>query len=243
MIHFFGHSLLQRSRGVGDPLTFMTLLENRFDICPVEDNLTDNIVVCSEERILYFLKKTKNIDCAVIFHSNPVFYFNPFMDRDHWKNSNSTEELEKDFRLFNFYPASNKDKWSGKRLSELKISPKLAVQPILTYEEFYHSPDLAKNRFEGALVLIDMYCKAQKIPVIHCPMKEFIPSWFQFSSGIVDYSIQEYAKHNHPHYVGRISPDSNTTLDGRKKTNNTVSEEGNREIADKLGAYIDQLLN
>jgi hypothetical protein len=36
----------------------------------------------SEERILFELKKTKNLDLAIIFHSQPHFIFIPNADRD-----------------------------------------------------------------------------------------------------------------------------------------------------------------
>jgi len=242
MIHFFGHSMLRRSQRAGDPDTFMDILEKKYDICPTGKNFTDNIVVCSEERILYFLKKVKNISCAVIFHSIPTYYFTPYMDRDNWKNTNAFEELELDGRHFNFYSNANKDKWPDQRESDLKITSKLAVNAVMTYESFYHSPDLAKNRFEGALVLIDRYCTAKKIPVIHCPRKTHIPSWFKFTSGIVDFNIQEYDNHLHPEYIGRFSADSGFTHDNRPKTNNSISIEGNQQIAEKLSLYLDQLL-
>lgn len=79
-LQIFGYSLtnsfykpeIHDNQGQG-PKTFVDLLHDKFNT--VSDPSLRGIPMCSEERILYNLKKTKEIDVAIIVHSQPVFWF------------------------------------------------------------------------------------------------------------------------------------------------------------------------
>jgi hypothetical protein len=60
------------------PDHFITLLKEYFNANIVHSGITQ----CSEERILFNLKKTKKLDLAVVFHSPPYNIFVPSWDRD-----------------------------------------------------------------------------------------------------------------------------------------------------------------
>lgn len=75
-IGFYGHSMAQWERQ--QPFSYITKIKDHFDA---------TIINCaapmgSEERILFNLKKTKNLDLAIVFHSSPDFIFVPSEKRD-----------------------------------------------------------------------------------------------------------------------------------------------------------------
>ena len=108
---------------------------------------------------------------------------------------------------------------------------KQRLTAFLNYYDFFTTPEVNKNRFYGALIQIDQYCTHKKIPVIHCPKSPtHIPSWFKFTSGIVDYELGLSQNDNHPFRASY------------GKSDNAVTKEGNEQIAKKLIEYIDQLL-
>lgn len=103
------------------------------------------------------------------------------------------------------------------------------VEKIVKFQQEYMlSPDLIRNRYLGALIQIDQYCTAKKIPVIHCVKPEEIPNWFKFSSGIVDTDLKKLAAEHFAGYATSV---------------NSVSDEGNRIIADRLEKYILSLID
>ena len=56
--------------------------------------------------------------------------------------------------------------------------------------KFFWNADLQMNRHLGALIQIDQYCTVKQIPVIHfVHVQKMLPSWFKFTSGIVDTEI------------------------------------------------------
>lgn len=241
-IQFFGHSITNISREF--PIkTFVDLVLEKYQAtCQSHSR---GIPLCSEERILYDLKKTKNMDVAVIFHTNEDFYFFLTDKRDH--NVMDESELNQKFSegnhgfgegLYGLSADKAKDKavencsWEGFKTSEIK---KLVVD----HQNLMLSKDLMRNRYFGALIQIDQYCTSKGIPVIHCPLdKHSIPNWFKFTSGIVDYEINAYNYKNLGWGTGQINPH----YIGYQKSDNAISEEGNILIAEKLYAYIDQLL-
>lgn len=75
-IGVYGHSITMYLADEKDH--FITLLKNHFDARIVHSG----IVQCSEERILFNLKKTKQLDLAIIFHSAPHYLFIPAWNRD-----------------------------------------------------------------------------------------------------------------------------------------------------------------
>jgi hypothetical protein len=75
-IGIYGHSIARWGRK--QPYSFITLLQDHFDAKIVNSGCTH----CSEERILFELKKSKNLDLAMIFHSRVDCMFVPGWDRD-----------------------------------------------------------------------------------------------------------------------------------------------------------------
>jgi hypothetical protein len=180
----------------------------------------------SEERILYNLKKLHNIDLALIFHGSPNFFFCPTLEADSgikkdswWKYNSKT--------LFRRFPYVTKDRPKDMFNYELIDIDSYRT----TYQSFienFNTPDLNHNRFYGALMQIDQYVTAKNIPTIHFTIKNTIPPWFKFTSGIVDTEISEYQNSGPFKGSYQYSP-------------NAITEEGNKVIYDKLTNYISQL--
>ena len=164
-LQIFGYSLTNsfykserhENQGQG-PKTFVDLLHDRFDT--TSDPSLRGIPMCSEERILYNLKKTKDIDVAIIIHSQPVFWFF-FLDNRDLRVMN-----EKD--LTNFFEVTAKNK-PGDLTSlyhdELPFSIEEVEKIVKFQQDYMLTPDLIRNRYLGALIQIDQYCTAKKIPV------------------------------------------------------------------------------
>jgi hypothetical protein len=173
----------------------------------------------SEERILLELKKTKNLDLAIIFHSEPQYMFLVDCDRD--IGLNSISDARADY-LFNKFA----DEHHKKFVNKFKNSDTF-IQSINAYKEFFYNPDLQLNRFYGALIQIDQYLKVKNIPAIHVVMEKTIPTWFNFTSGIVDTKIMHLTKLHLPP-KGEWSP-------------NCITKEGNALIADILKGIVEEL--
>ncbi len=135
----------------------------------------------SEERILYELKKTPELDLAVIFHSEPQYLFLPGCDRD--IGLNHLREHRAQYLFENWDIDFNRT--HNSKFLEKFGTPQRFMDAISTYKEFYYTPDLQMNRFTGALIQIDQYCTAKNIAVIHI-WNNAIPNWFKFSSGIIN---------------------------------------------------------
>ena len=182
----------------------------------------------SQERILFDLKKTKELDLAVIFHSIPNFVFLPSCQRDLtlkelndkafylWKemSSNPTELAKAKEQYFSY---------GG--IKETFEDIQVFMNTVALYKKFLYHPDLNMNRYIGALVQTDQFITAKKIPCIHVAIKEKLPHWFKFTSGTVDYELAElekkYRKIQYP---------------------NNISAEGQQVFADALIKKIDELL-
>jgi hypothetical protein len=76
-IGLYGHSMAQWT--TKQPFSFGTKLVDHFNA----DIVNSGCAQGSEERILFELKKTKKLDLAIIFHSNPDFFFVPSYNRDY----------------------------------------------------------------------------------------------------------------------------------------------------------------
>jgi hypothetical protein len=76
-IGLYGHSIASWQRQ--DTWSYITKIKNLYNA-----NIVNfGVAQCSEERILFELKKTKKLDLAIIFHSNPDFMFVPSQPRDY----------------------------------------------------------------------------------------------------------------------------------------------------------------
>lgn len=229
-IQFYGHSICKKKEKANVE-TFVDILEKKF----ISTSDRYGLAMCSEERILYNLKKTKKIDIAIIFHSSPQIYFIPgIFDRDF--NKQTSDELLKFTEDSDFLEINNITKNDFINLIEL-------------YQKYSITPDLLTNRFYGALIQIDQYCLSKNIKVIHCPYHhKTIPSWFKFKSGIVDYSISymQYTDTIDLNNGEFLTDDKNCIIPNLykcsySKSDNAITSEGNNIIAEKISNYIYQL--
>lgn len=172
----------------------------------------------SEERILYELKKTKNLDIAVIFHSRPGAMFIPNSNRDMYVTYRGLKSSV-DYQ-WNHLIKSNYIR---------KVFPDLQTfyDTFNFYMSYLSTPDLEKNRFEGALLAIDSYCLSDKIKlVIHVPCLKYIPNWFSFRSGVVNEDLIELS----------LQQDNSNNP-------NCLNDGINERIAEVLGMLIEPYIN
>lgn len=137
----------------------------------------------SEERILFDLKKTKNLDLAVVFHSQPSYMFMPKCKRD--IDINGIKQARFDYLWDNETIDSHMDTFFvyGGIKEAFDNDKKLFIETMSNYKEFLHHKDLAENRFAGALVQIDQYLAFLNIPVVHACARHIMPPWFKFTTG------------------------------------------------------------
>jgi hypothetical protein len=239
-LYVFGNSITFRKPVMtrNSPKTFVDILFEKYNV-PDYDHLY-SAACCSEERILYFLKKIKEIDIAIIFHSLPEFFFVPALERDfnaigennyfwtdpNWNHLNILASVQEDkpitlheWRMLRNY--INFDNFT---------TSKNFKSDFYSYIKYFHTHDLCHNRHYGALAQIDQYLTHMKIPVIHCTLPRSCPTWFKFNSGIVDTEISKFQYTIHPNHCSHA------------KVANAVDEEGNKIIADTLIGYIEQLV-
>lgn len=244
-IKLFGHSMLRRlnSWGASRKLrnhqsgvaTFYDLLADRYNMKGVDHHdLATSITCCSEERILYFIKKQGNpLDIVVILHSPFWFVFNPSFNRDFPLSHVTPHDIE-DVRDHDegwlYYPTAIRDRFLGDKYRGEPDDGK--INKIITnYGRYFSSIDLQRNRYHGALIQIDQYLSAKNIYAIHLPWdRHHVPSWFTFTSGPVLHDLQEMA-HSPAHW--KTSYHAST---------NSVSPEGNQIIADAISEKIDEWL-
>lgn len=184
---------------------------------------------CSEERILFNIKKSQPFDIAIIMHGDPGFIFCPTFHRDLHKHS------DRDFidfnKSYNYYPGSLKDEKQTDESKLIQLTPEETKQAVETYQKYFFTPETNRNRFYGALIQIEQYLKFKNIPVIHCPQHQHdIPKWFTFTSGPVLYDIAGMQHDNSPYYCGY------------NKSSNAVNEEGNEIIFNKIAEQINLLI-
>jgi hypothetical protein len=100
------------------------------------------------------------------------------------------------------------------------------------FRKYLYHHDLQMNRYYGALIQIDQYFTAKKIPVVHCCYrKEWFPSWFKFESGVVDWTICPMQHESSEWYIR----DQNLS-------ENSVNPDGNKIIFEKLLSLINQAI-
>ena len=225
-IGFYGHSASCWAKfPIYDEVSFIDKIVERYQANLINFGVPQG----SEERILFELKKTKQIDLAVIFHSMPKFLFLPGARRDVditdigqrkasylWEEKSTDNESLESFR---------NDYFSYGGIKENFKEIELFVAAMGLYHEFLYHPDLQMNRFYGALCQIDQYVTNKHIPTVHIYNSKAIPSWFKFSSGViaddVETACKTYYKIGYP---------------------NNVSLEGQSVIADLLSVHIDHVL-
>lgn len=221
-IHIFGHSICLQSKS--DIPSFVDILVAKYNIIP--NNV--HIAVCgSEERILYFLKKVKDpIDIAIIFHGDPNFVFVPPLERDIQPSTGKEPFYSSKNNVYvNYFKNIPQDK-SQPVVSKVHINDFVRAKDL--FLKYFYTPDLNANRHYGALIQIDQYLKYKNIKAIHCVLEKTLPTWFDFTNGIVDTEITQLQ-----------TPNSLYACDHRFSLNR-INKEGNEYIASKLIHYIEK---
>ena len=209
-IGFYGHS----NCAYRGPASFIDIVANRLNGTAVNHGVKQG----SEERILYELKKTHNIDLAIVFHCLPRFLFLPGCDRDIDTNSFRAKRAEDIFRndhLDTEFTATNQPVFK-----KVFNNNENFFNAVNTYRQYFYDPDLTLNRYYGALLQIDQYLAFKNIKALHVlPRQNNVPNWFTFKSGTVDYDImnvfEKYPAKN-PFFL------------------NLTTEEGNIIVAEKI---------
>jgi hypothetical protein len=140
----------------------------------------------SEERILHSLKKTKNIDIAVIFHSLPSFMFLPQCNRDiqitEFDDAKS-EYLWQDRQSTNKITQAKQQYFNFGGIKDAFHEEAIFINTLQSYYKFLYTPELHVDRFNGAFIQIDQYCSTKNIKAIHVPARNNFPSWYKLTSG------------------------------------------------------------
>lgn len=228
----FGSSVTSMKEHDHQPPTFVDLLferYGRFDPFYATYRARSR---CSEERILYFLKKIGHIDFAVIFHGYPHHEFCPASTEDFhhgWIDDEDRDYMQAAGIKRNFFNDISKDIPTTTDLLDFTLEPYEAQDLLREHSEKFYNIDLQLNRFHGSLFMIDQHLVDNGIKAVHCITKTHIPSWFTFRSGPVEtrFSSWQYS----PPYCCDYS-----------QSNNAINEEGNCIIADTLTAHIEKAL-
>ena len=241
-IQIFGHSIAAGNlHSINNKPFFDTwsdLLLKKYDSENFCNHQIKYTIMPSEERHLLNLKSksVSGVELAIIFHSHPRFNFMPSCTRDWMKQP--INEIEDDV-INGLSLGMTITPYSESTLTNITSAE--VIQAIESNHRFFHNPELNMNRYYGALIQIDQFCTAKKIPVIHCVLdRKFIPKWFKFSSGIVDYTLASFQRH-HLDLDDGTSVD-NPYLSSYNKSHNTINEEGNKIIFNKLDSYIQAMI-
>jgi hypothetical protein len=226
-IVFFGHSFLRTANKFTEHKnfnnTFVDMICKHYNV----NNYEDIHVPCSsEERLLFLLKKYKKpIDIVIISHAHIQSVFCPSWAHDWISARISAEELrhcEKVDTHLRFTPTRY---YTGETTHS--ISYKEVNAALADYREYFHNNDVQYNRYQGALMQIDHYLKYNNIRAIHLIREEYVPGWFKFTHGIVDY---DFIRFQHPYHEHCSSYEVSA---------NSVTDYGNQLIANSLIEYID----
>ena len=229
-LYVFGHSICARSTPEVPSPTFVDTLFKKYS---VPDRCFYGYAACSEERILYFLKKVKNPDAVIIFHGVPHYFFVPGLERDFdvvrdsdyiWRDPN--------WEYLNYFNSIPKDRpytdeeWDVRLTTRYNdkahLHRNVFKNMVEIYTRYFYTFDLATNRHNGALMQIDQYLAYKKIPVVHCVREQYIPSWFKFTSGLVDTELWNFQSTTSPYHCSYAN------------SLNAVTAEGNQRIAERL---------
>ena len=224
-IGFYGHSAAcWAGYPVNGQLSFIDMICEHYQATLVNKGVPQG----SQERILFQLKKTKEIDLAVIFHSIPGFVYLPSCQRD----LSLAEINDKAFYLWKEVTEDSTDFAKAKEkyfsyggIKETFQDIEIFIDTMLLYKKFLYHPDLNKNRYFGALVQTDQFITTKKIPCIHVIVEKHIPIWFKFTSGMLSYDIPKIEKK----YYDMHWP-------------NNISAEGQQVLSNTFIKKIDQLL-
>lgn len=186
-VGFYGHS----NCAYRSPDSFIDILSNQFNAEIVNIGTRQG----SEERVLFELKKTKNLDLAVIFHCPHNLLFIPGSDRDFALGKQITKKAEYMWRKQqseSLNASWNFHKEHHTKFIEKFETPDKFIQVMSDYRIYLEHPDLVMNRFYGALIQIDQYLSSKNINAIHIVIPEVaMPTWFKFQSGVVENTVAD----------------------------------------------------
>jgi hypothetical protein len=247
---FYGHCTVAWStRPINKSAPFRENEESLVDIvCKHFDAILVNKGVNqgSIERALLDLKKTKQVDVAIIFHPHANRFYLPRTDRDiDLKYFNDFFKDTKAKYIWNVQKDRSRniiwniEKTHSNTVQEHFYDPKEnikdvyeSVEEFITtlslYKKYLHNQDVHMNRWYGSLIQIDQYLLAKKIPCLHVIDKNIIPSWFKFQSGTVATYIADFEKDFHVGYA---------------TTPNSISKPGQQIMANALIAEIEKIIN
>ncbi len=222
-IEFFGSSIIGSNTFQTDkPRSFYDLILDHFNA----KSLNHMIAQCSEERILYNLKKTSEIDVAIIFHSTPQFIYFPNFSRDFmFMKDHEIDDWNSRQHFLDYVDAFKQNKRDIVTNFSVPTEP-IDASIIKDFMKLHFNRDVNRDRFHGALSLIDDYVYAKNIPTIHM-IHNYIPDWFNFKSGIVDSDIWNIEREHSVSF---------------NKSVNGISIEGNHLIFNKLKGFINEML-
>lgn len=244
-IGFYGHSICSY---IGQEFSFIKKIEDHYNA----DIVHTGCAICSEERILFEIKKTKKLDLAVIFHSAPTYLFVPGWDRDIKtveknfliKKINSMlgkKIFGKEWRETITLDADRKSDpealllWYQEQLNKTKLKEdefkyNELIEALLLNKKYLFHPDLQISRYYGALMQLDQYLAYKQIPVVHCLNQEkFYPKWFKFTTGITDKGV-----------IQPLQKDSKYAV-LYSQSANALNEQGNQIAFDHLTDLINRL--
>jgi len=223
-IGFYGHSIASWANSPNNE-SFIDKIRLKYSA----DIVNLGVPQGSEERILFDLKKTKEIDVAIIFHSLIRYIFIPGADRDLsirtvpakkagvlWTESNMQVPTQEQF---------DKEFFSYSNLKDVFGTPEEFCNAMITYKEYFHHPDLLTNRFHSAVLLIDNYLLNKNITVLHAitPNPAIFPAWLEIKSGTVDSELLPMS--------GKMS------IVGEKFPNN-LDAAGNDFVFDRIDSWL-----
>lgn len=186
-IGFYGHSIASWINSPNNE-SFIDRIRLKYSA----DIVNVGVPQGSEERILFDLKKTKEVDVAIIFHSLIRYVFIPKSNRDLsirtvpakkskilWTENNAKIPTQEDF---------DKEFFSYSNLKDVFGTAEEFCEAMTSHKEYFHHPDLLTNRFHGAMLLIDNYLLNKNIKAYHAitPNPAIFPPWLEIKSGVVD---------------------------------------------------------
>lgn len=213
MIEIFGDTVTSSSQHPEQPPTFSDLIFDRYGSKNRDENYR-GVNNCSEERILYFLKKISNKGVVVIFHGNNRSEFCPGSSEDFVDLPSHEVSFYNDIRERIPFNTSSYHNLPPEQMSEM----------LVKHRRLFYNKDLLSYRYQGALAMIDGYLSAKRMQVIHCINPVNLPAGFCFKSGVVD---------KRPFDIMEANPDLTSA--------NGISETGNHLIAKILFERIDDL--
>ena len=166
-IHLFGHSICRSSKDEIQPTeTFVDILEKKYNSSEDKTFTMLQSDCITEERILYFLKKIRKIDIAIIFHQATDAIFVPSSKHDY-------PVLSPQKRLDPHHRNTGTVEYY-KHILEDKSTPNVLYRDgeefqsaIDMYFEFLHTRDLNRNRLRGAISQVDQYINYKEIKTVH----------------------------------------------------------------------------